>query len=68
METSSELKSLCLVTKSDGFDWFFSFGISYHGAAQAASGNKEQVSRYREKGKQLFQSIGLFGKTNNGYD
>lgn len=46
----------------------FSFGISYHGAAQAASGNKEQVSRYREKGKQLFQSIGLFGKTNNGYD
>ncbi|KAL1392917.1 hypothetical protein pipiens_003106 [Culex pipiens pipiens] len=44
----------------------FNFGISYHGAAQAASGNKEQVSRYREKGKQLFQSIGLFGKTNNG--
>ncbi|XP_058456239.1 collagen alpha-1(I) chain [Malaya genurostris] len=44
----------------------FKFGISYHGAAQAASGTKEQVSRYREKGKQLFHSIGLFGKTNNG--
>lgn len=44
----------------------FKFGISYHGAAQAASGTKEQVSRYREKGKQLFQSINLYGRNHNG--
>uniref|UniRef100_A0A182LYJ6 Uncharacterized protein n=1 Tax=Anopheles culicifacies TaxID=139723 RepID=A0A182LYJ6_9DIPT len=41
----------------------FKFGIAYHGAAQAASGTKEQVNTYREKSKPLFQSIGLFGKT-----
>uniref|UniRef100_A0A182XYM5 Uncharacterized protein n=1 Tax=Anopheles stephensi TaxID=30069 RepID=A0A182XYM5_ANOST len=41
----------------------FKFGIAYHGAAQAASGTKEQVNTYREKSKPLFQSIGLFGKS-----
>uniref|UniRef100_A0A182FDD1 Uncharacterized protein n=1 Tax=Anopheles albimanus TaxID=7167 RepID=A0A182FDD1_ANOAL len=41
----------------------FKFGIAYHGAAQAASGTKEQVHNYREKSKNLFHSIGLFGKT-----
>uniref|UniRef100_A0A182NI48 Uncharacterized protein n=1 Tax=Anopheles dirus TaxID=7168 RepID=A0A182NI48_9DIPT len=41
----------------------FKFGIQYHGAAQAASGTKEQVNTYRKKGEKLFQSIGLFGKS-----
>lgn len=40
------------------------YGISYHGAAQAASGTKEQVASYREKNKQLFQSIGQFARSN----
>lgn len=40
------------------------YGISYHGAAQAASGTKEQVTSYREKSKKLFQSIGQFTRSN----
>lgn len=40
------------------------YGISYHGAAQAASGTKEQVTQYREKSKKLFQSIGQFQRSN----
>lgn len=40
------------------------YGISYHGAAQAASGTKEQVNQYREKSKKLFQSIGQFSRSN----
>lgn len=42
----------------------FRYGISYHGAAQAASGTKEQVTQYREKSKKLFQSIGQFSRSN----
>ncbi|XP_031617781.1 hornerin isoform X2 [Contarinia nasturtii] len=42
----------------------FKLGISYHGAAQAASGTKEQVISYREKSKKLFQSIGQFTRAN----
>ncbi|XP_055323837.1 hornerin isoform X3 [Sitodiplosis mosellana] len=42
----------------------FKYGISYHGAAQAASGTKEQVTSYREKSKKLFQSIGQFSRSN----
>lgn len=42
----------------------FRYGISYHGAAQAASGTKEQVTSYREKSKKLFQSIGQFTRSN----
>lgn len=44
----------------------FRYGISYHGAAQAASGTKEQVSSYRENSKKLFQSIGQFSRSNRG--
>lgn len=44
----------------------FRYGISYHGAAQAASGTKDQVSSYRESGKKLFQSIGQFSRSNRG--
>lgn len=40
----------------------FKYGISYHGAAQAASGTKEQVATYREKNKKLFQDIGAFSR------
>lgn len=43
---------------------FCRYGISYHGAAQAASGTKEQVTSYREKSKKLFQSIGQFTRSN----
>lgn len=42
----------------------FRYGISYHGAAQSASGTKEQVTSYREKSKKLFQSIGQFSRSN----
>lgn len=40
------------------------YGISYHGAAQSASGTKEQVATYREQNKKLFQSIGQFARSN----
>lgn len=40
----------------------FKYGISYHGAAQAASGTKEQVATHREKNKKLFQDIGAFSR------
>lgn len=40
------------------------YGISYHGAAQAASGTKEQVKIIRDKSKSLFRNIELFGKSN----
>lgn len=42
----------------------FRFGISYHGAAQSASGTKEQVTQYRDQNKSLFQSIGNFANSN----
>jgi hypothetical protein len=45
----------------------FRYGISYHGAAQAASGTKEQVKQIREKSRSLFRNIELFGKSNK-YD
>lgn len=41
----------------------FKYGISYHGAAQSASGTKEQVASYREKNKKLFQDIGSFARS-----
>lgn len=44
--------------------WYIRYGIAYHGAAQAASGTKEQVTSYREKNKKLFQSIGQFSRSN----
>lgn len=40
------------------------FGISYHGAAQSASGTKEEVKKIRDKSKSLFRNIELFGKSN----
>lgn len=40
----------------------FKYGISYHGAAQAASGTKEQVANAREKNRKLFQDIGAFSR------
>lgn len=46
------------------YSMLFRYGISYHGAAQAASGTKEQVTSYREKSKKLFQSIGQFTRSN----
>lgn len=42
----------------------FRYGISYHGAAQAASGTKEQVDVYRQQNKELFKSIGQIGRLN----
>lgn len=36
----------------------FKLGISYHGAAQAASGTKEQVASYNKQSAKLFESIG----------
>lgn len=39
----------------------FRFGVSYHGAAQSASGTKEQVATYREQNRELFHSISQFG-------
>lgn len=42
----------------------FSFGISYQGAAQAASGTKEEVKKIRDKSRSLFRNIELFGKKN----
>lgn len=38
-------------------NFFFRYGISYHGASQSASGTKEQVSQIREKNRELFHSI-----------
>lgn len=40
------------------------YGISYHGAAQSASGTKEQVASYREKNKKLFEAIGQYSRSN----
>ncbi|XP_037935384.1 homeobox protein cut-like [Teleopsis dalmanni] len=37
------------------------YGVSYHGAAQSASGTKEQVATYREQNRELFHSISQFG-------
>uniref|UniRef100_A0A1A9WBT0 Uncharacterized protein n=1 Tax=Glossina brevipalpis TaxID=37001 RepID=A0A1A9WBT0_9MUSC len=37
------------------------FGVSYHGAAQSASGTKEQVANYREQNRHLFNTISQFG-------
>lgn len=45
------------------FVYHFSLGVSYHGAAQSASGTKEQVDTYREQNKNLFQTISQFGST-----
>lgn len=42
---------------------YFRFGVSYHGAAQSASGTKEQVASYREQNRELFNSISQFGNT-----
>ncbi|KAL7734347.1 hypothetical protein ACLKA6_010684 [Drosophila palustris] len=42
-----------------------SFGVSYHGAAQSASGTKEQVATYREQNRELFNTISQFGNTGN---
>lgn len=42
----------------------FKYGISYHGAAQSASGTKEQVATYKEQNAKLFQSIGQFSRNN----
>lgn len=38
----------------------FKYGISYHGAAQSASGTKEQVASYKQQNAKLFESIGQF--------
>lgn len=40
------------------------YGISYHGAAQSASGTKEEVKQIRDKSRTLFKNIELFGKSN----
>lgn len=40
------------------------YGISYHGAAQAGSGTKEQVASYREKNRKLFDAIGQYSRSN----
>lgn len=45
-------------------DKSFRYGISYHGASQAASGTKEQVNQYRERNKAVFKSIGEFQRSN----
>ncbi|XP_034134139.1 uncharacterized PE-PGRS family protein PE_PGRS54 isoform X21 [Drosophila guanche] len=42
-----------------------SFGVSYHGAAQSASGTKEQVDTYREQNRELFNTISQFGNSGN---
>ncbi|EDX10163.1 GD12758 [Drosophila simulans] len=42
-----------------------SFGVSYHGAAQSASGTKEQVATYREANRELFNTISQFGNNGN---
>jgi len=44
---------------------YFSFGVSYHGAAQSASGTKEQVATYREANRELFNTISQFGNNAN---
>lgn len=41
----------------------FRYGVSYHGAAQSASGTKEQVATYREQNRDLFNTISQFGNT-----
>lgn len=67
METLSKSKFFRFTTILIFIFFFFlcgRYGISYHGAAQAASGTKEQVASYREKNKQLFQSIGQFARSN----
>lgn len=46
--------------------FLFRYGISYHGAAQAASGTKEQVASYREKNRKLFEQIGQFSRSSRG--
>lgn len=43
----------------------FKYGISYHGAAQSASGTKEQVASYKEQNAKLFESIGQFSSRSN---
>lgn len=44
------------------FIYFFfnRYGISYHGAAQSASGTKDQVAKIREKNRELFHSISQY--------
>lgn len=44
------------------------YGISYHGAAQAGSGTKEQVASYREKNRKLFDAIGQYSRSNRNID
>lgn len=40
--------------------YFYRYGISYHGAAQSASGTKDQVAKIREKNRELFHSISQY--------
>lgn len=63
MENSSKFKQKKRINYENN-KLFLRYGISYHGAAQAASGTKEQVKQIREKSKSLFRNIELFGKSN----
>lgn len=66
-EPSSELKpNLTLKCLVNRVVISSRYGISYHGAAQAASGTKEQVASYREKNRKLFEQIGQFSRSNRG--
>lgn len=56
--SKTETKHSRFATKSNAP---YRFGVSYHGAAQSASGTKEQVATYREQNRELFNSISQFG-------
>lgn len=65
MENSSKfIKFIILWDSRNIYSLLCRYGISYHGAAQAASGTKEQVKQIRDKSKSLFRNIELFGKSN----
>lgn len=64
MENSSEIIIYFQMKSLTNFVYFQRFGISYHGAAQSASGTKDEVKNIRDKSKSLFRNIELFGKSN----
>jgi len=63
MESSSEFMRVLLLNSRANSILPSSYGISYHGAAQSASGTKEEVKKIRDKSKSLFRNIELFGKS-----